>query len=193
MWRKPILGKKHCTLIPLNIPHWRKISATLGQRSRRLTNINPPFSSVSWWLDGALRFDIAADGRGAGAVAKAACFPVNTRHWSNVGWMLGQRRRRWSNINPTLVQCLVFTGLERRRSWVLTPLWPSSFKATKCFFPTHSWRFNIVGRLRDREVACSPSDRQGLNFESCVFRVVSSHSAHHHQKVLLAQFSLHVH
>ena len=26
--------------------------------------------------------------------------------------MLGRRRRRWANINPTLVQCLVFAGLE---------------------------------------------------------------------------------
>ena len=29
---------------------------------------------------------------------------------------------------------------------------------------------SIVGSLRDREVACSASDRQGSNFESCVWR-----------------------
>ena len=52
---------------------------------------------------------------------------------------------------------------------------------------------SIVGSLRDREVACSASDRQGLNFESCVWRTVSSQSSHHPQKVLLAQFSLYVH
>ena len=52
---------------------------------------------------------------------------------------------------------------------------------------------SIVGRLRDREVACSTSDRQGSNFESCVWRTVSSQSSHHPQKVLLAQFSLYVH
>ena len=51
----------------------------------------------------------------------------------------------------------------------------------------------IVGSLRDREVACSASDRQGSSFESCVWRAVSSHSFHHLQDVLLAQFSLHVH
>ena len=49
---------------------------------------------------------------------------------------------------------------------------------------------SIVGSLRDREVACSASDRQGSNFESCVWRTVSSH---HPQEVLLAQFSLYVH
>ena len=49
----------------------------------------------------------------------------------------------------------------------------------------------IVGSLRDREVACS--DRQGSNFESCVWRTVSSHSSHHPQEVFLAQFSLYVH
>ena len=31
------------------------------------------------------------------------------------------------------------------------PLWPSSFKETKCFLPTHSWGFNIVESLLDRE------------------------------------------
>ena len=45
----------------------------------------------------------------------------------------------------------------------------------------------------DREVACSASDSQGLNFESCVWRTVSSQSSHHPQGVLLAQFSLYVH
>ena len=52
---------------------------------------------------------------------------------------------------------------------------------------------SIVGSFRDREVACSASDRQGSNFESCVWRTVSSQSSHHPQEVLLAEFSLYVH
>ena len=52
---------------------------------------------------------------------------------------------------------------------------------------------SIVGSLHDREVACSASDRQGSNFEFCVWRAVSSQSSHHPQEVLLAQFSLYVH
>ena len=47
--------------------------------------------------------------------------------------------------------------------------------------------------LCDREVACSASGRQGSNFESCVWRTVSSQSSHHPQEVILAQFSLYVH
>ena len=39
----------------------------------------------------------------------------------------------------------------------------------------------------------SASDRQGPNFESCVWRTASSQSSHHPQEVLLAQFSLYVH
>ena len=58
---------------------------------------------------------------------------------------------------------------------------------------TLSREVSIVGSLRDREVACSASDRQGSNFESCVWRTVSSQSSHHPQEVLLAQFSLYVH
>ena len=54
-------------------------------------------------------------------------------------------------------------------------------------------KLSIVGSLRDREVACSASDRQDSNFESSVWRTVSSHSSHHPQEVLLAQFSLYVH
>ena len=50
-----------------------------------------------------------------------------------------------------------------------------------------------MGSLRDREVACSTSDLQGLNFESCVWRAVSSHLSHHPQEVLLAQFTLYMH
>ena len=46
-------------------------------------------------------------------------------------------------------------------------------KETKIFLPHPRVKISIVGSLRDREVACSASD-QGLNFESCVWRTVSS-------------------
>ena len=61
------------------------------------------------------------------------------------------------------------------------------------FLPHPRVKVSIVGSLRDREVACSASDRQGSNFESCVWRTVSSQSSHHPHEVLLAQFSLYVH
>ena len=66
-------------------------------------------------------------------------------------------------------------------------------KETKLFLPHPRVKVSIVGSLRDREVACSASDRQDSNFESCVWRTVSSQSSHHPQEVLLAQFSLYVH
>ena len=66
-------------------------------------------------------------------------------------------------------------------------------KETKMFLPHPRVKVSIVGSLRDREVACSASDRQGSNLESCVCRTVSSQSSHHPQEVLLAQFSLYVH
>ena len=66
-------------------------------------------------------------------------------------------------------------------------------KETKMFLPHPRVKLSIVGSLRDREVACSASDRRGSNFESCVWRTVSSHSSHHPQEVLLAQFGLYVH
>ena len=66
-------------------------------------------------------------------------------------------------------------------------------KETKLFLPHPRVKVSIVGSLRDREVACSASDRQDPNFGSCVCRTVSSQSSHHPQEVLLAQFSLYVH
>ena len=80
-------------------------------------------------------------------------------------------------------------------AWVCVLFWfPVSavWKKQKCFFPTHVWK-SVLWSLRDREVACSASDCQGSNFESCVWRTVSSQSSHHPQEVLLAQFSLYVH
>ena len=56
-------------------------------------------------------------------------------------------------------------------------------KETKMFPPHPLIKLSIAGSLRDREVACSASDLQGLNFEFCVWRAVSSH---HPQEVLLA-------
>ena len=64
-------------------------------------------------------------------------------------------------------------------------------KKQKCFFPAHSWRFNVEGT--SWPWPCSVSDRQVTNFELCVWRAVSSHSSHHPQEVHLAQFSLRVH
>ena len=66
-------------------------------------------------------------------------------------------------------------------------------KETKMFLPHPRVKVSIVGSLRDREVACSASDGQGSNFESCVWRTVSSQASHHPQEILLAQFSLYVH
>ena len=63
-------------------------------------------------------------------------------------------------------------------------------KETNMFLPHPLVKLSIAGSLRDREVACSASDRQGSNFESCVWKAVSSNSSHRPQEVLLAQFSL---
>ena len=40
-----------------------------------------------------------------------------------VGLMLGQRRRRWANINPTMAQCLVFAGYKWKPINTATSAW----------------------------------------------------------------------
>ena len=52
-------------------------------------------------------------------------------------------------------------------------------KEKKMFLPHPRVKVSIVGSLRDRAVACSTSDRQGSNLESCVWRTVSSQSSQH--------------
>ena len=122
--------------------------------------------------------------------------------------MLGQRRRRWTSIHPeSAVLCLY--KLWRPTSFsaggprvvVSTAAFHARvrgsrsrrFERNKMFLPHPLLKLSIVGSLRNREVACSTSDLQCLNFESCVWRAVSSHSSHHPQEVLLAQYSLYVH
>ena len=84
--------------------------------------------------------------------------------------------------------------LENQILRVCPPLWHPSFRKTKCFFLAHLWRFNIVGGLRDREVAYSASDSQGSSFESCVWRADSVISfIAPSSEVVLAQLSLYVH
>ena len=58
-------------------------------------------------------------------------------------------------------------------------------KEAKMFLPHPLVKLSIVGSLREREVACSASDRQGSNLESCAWRAVSSH---HPQEVLNAAY-----
>ena len=60
------------------------------------------------------------------------------------------------------------------------------------FLPHPRVKVSTVGSLRDREVVCSVVCSCS-NFESYVWRTVSSQSSHHPQEVLLAQFSLYVH
>ena len=44
-----------------------------------------------------------------------------TRHCSNAGLMLAQRLRRWSNINLTLDQFLVFAGINSDLFLIIDP------------------------------------------------------------------------
>ena len=123
-----------------------------------------------------------------------------TRRRPNTGPMLAHRLSLWPSIKPALAHSLVGGG---PRVVVSTAAFHArvrgsvpglgGLKETKLFLPHPRVKVSIVGSLRDREVACSASDRQGSNFESCVWRTVSSQSSHHPQEVLLAQFSLYVH
>ena len=44
----------------------------------------------------------------AGYTVNLRAVPANTTHSTNVGLMLGQRRREWPKIETTLGECIVF-------------------------------------------------------------------------------------
>ena len=128
--------------------------------------------------------------------------------YDNTGLKLSNCLQRWLTYKTTFAERFVFTWLllflgGGPRVVVSTAAFHArvrgsvpglgGLKETKLFLPHPRVKVSIVGSLRDREVACSASDRQGSNFESCVWRTVSSQSSHHPQEVLLAQFSLYVH
>ena len=108
--------------------------------------------------------------------------PALNQHWFNVSCLMGCQ----TGGGPRVV---VSTAAFHARVRSLVPSL-GGLKETKMFLPHPRVKVSIVGSLRDREVACSASYRQGSNFESCVWRAVSSKSSHHPQEVLLAQFSL---
>ena len=93
-----------------------------------------------------------------------------------------------ADLRPLLTLIYILARPEFGVRFPVSAVW----KKQKMFLPHPRVKVSIVGSLRDREVACSASDRQGSNFESCVW-TVSSQSSHHPQEVLLAQFSLYVH
>ena len=110
--------------------------------------------------------------------------PTSTRHW-----LCASRAPACGGGGARVV---VSTAAFHARVRGLVP-GLGGLKETKMFLPHPRVKVSIVGSLRDREVACSTSDRQGPNFESCVWRTVSAQSSHHPQEVLLVQFSLYVH
>ena len=106
---------------------------------------------------------------------------ASTTLFANVGLMLGQRLKRWYNIKPELSQHLVFIWRPHANPELnLSICSEVTLTSTACFYRMFfADLLSIVGSLRDREVACSASDLKDLNFESCVWRAVSSHSSHH--------------
>ena len=78
---------------------------------------------------------------------------MHTKHLLNNNWIIQEKTVLYNIISITrnksisaitdidyaLAGAVVNAAcLESRRSWARTPLWSSSSKETKCFFPAHS-------------------------------------------------------
>ena len=89
---------------------------------------------------------------------------------------------------------MVKTGcLESQRRGFVPRSGPQLSRKQNISFPLTRKESVLWGASVTREVASSAADRQASNFESCVWRVVSSHSSHYPQEVFLTLFSLYVH
>ena len=85
--------------------HWHSVGVMVVHRLRRWPNIKPTFVqclvfAVCLFLSLIL----------VSLICIWHCCPANVRQRTNIGSMLVQRLRRWPNIKPTLVQCVVFAG-----------------------------------------------------------------------------------
>ena len=81
-------------------------------------------------------------------ISKSGWLPVNTVHRANVVFKLGQRRRRWPNFNPTLVQCSC-----------LRPGYGFSTNNVGLMLAQRLWRWaSISPTLGQRLAARSPGD-----------------------------------
>ena len=85
--------------------------------------------------------------------------------------------------------------------WLKLPAWKVpdrrfvpyfGIQRNKLFLPCSLVKIQYCGEPLWLRCSGLASDRQGPNFESCVWRAVSSHSSHRPQEVLLAQFSLYM-
>ena len=132
-------------------------------------------------------------------------FSTLAQHWNSIEWILRRARAlvQWPSclLGKSEISCS--NPFSFIRSTILplasasSVVWPWE---RGWFIPRSGIQFqkqNVSSPLTRKDsilwVACSASDRQGSNFEFCVWRLVLSHSFHHTQEVLLAQFSLHMH
>ena len=105
---------------------------------------------------------------------------ANRRRWIDVGLMLSQCKRRWSNIKSAMSKLL--RNNNKEGTYISEPVWlngrgprvvlstaafharirgsfpgPSGLKEAKSFLPHPLINLSIAGSLRDRDVACSAS------------------------------------
>ena len=157
---------------PASAQRWTSVfdaGPHLSRRWVRVQSVPAPRTVVDWLMVSVTKI----------STTRHRC--ITNRYWQAGSWLVGG--------GPRVV---VSTAAFHARVRGSVPGF-GGLKKTKMFLPHPRVKVSIVGSLRDRDVACSASDRQGPNFESCVWRTVSSQSSHHPQEVLLAQFSLYVH
>ena len=105
MKRRPTV----CLLLVHRMRHWPSIKQAYPLKHETLNHcwfdVGPPFTTLAQYkanIGPMSRGSMHHNGRVSEGIYLVWSAP-NTRRGPNVGVMLGQRRRRWPNITPTLV------------------------------------------------------------------------------------------
>ena len=103
---------------PAKTRRWPRVVLMLAHRLRRWANFKTTLGQCLMF-DGPLPHAHAASNQAITHI------PANMARSLNVGLLLGQRRRRWTNNEPALGQCLVLTGMHHQQM-----IWPNWSNAT---------------------------------------------------------------
>ena len=104
------LGLTLCVWCDRHIPHTDRCRFTRVQMVRSVVGWQAAITITFWLTDALGRLQIDSKVYLEPTITSDS-IPAHTRHWPNVGLMLGQRLRRWFNIKLALGQFLMLGGI----------------------------------------------------------------------------------
>ena len=153
---------------PANTRHWSKAGLMLTQRLSRWPNIKPALDQCLVSASGVMPGRVPPPGS-QGSWPDLDHISANTIHQTNVGPILGQRRRRWPKIGPALVWYIVFSG-SREHAFTTSPEF--SHKLLRYGYPALQSKNAVTAHLKSKQLLPFGFARQyfSFNFAPCGYQ-----------------------